>query len=112
MARRPWSGGGTFSDSGGKAGGGKSAGGSPASAAGAGGTMQAVVVTKPYQFVPPVHGLFWTYPLSVWLPGRVRRRWGVQWPEFRGLEHLRASLGAGHGILLAPNHCRPSDPEV
>ncbi len=28
------------------------------------------------------------------------------------MEHLEGSLTAGHGILLAPNHCRPADPFV
>ncbi len=28
----------------------------------------------------------------------------------RGIEHLRESLRCGHGVLLAPNHCRYSDP--
>ena len=74
--------------------------------------MQNIVITEPYEFFPPIHSTFWTHPLRWWLPGKVRRGWGVQWPEFRGLEHLRASLDAGHGVLLAPNHCRPSDPEV
>src|SRR4051812_47880224 len=74
--------------------------------------MQDIVIAKPYEFVPPVHGWFWTYPLGWWLPGKVRRGWGVAWPEFRGLDRLRALLAAGHGILIAPNHCRPCDPEV
>jgi 1-acyl-sn-glycerol-3-phosphate acyltransferase len=74
--------------------------------------MQNIIVTEPYQFVPPIHSTFWTYPLRWWLPGKVRRAWGVQWPEFRGLEHLRASRAAGHGVLIAPNHCRPCDPVV
>jgi 1-acyl-sn-glycerol-3-phosphate acyltransferase len=74
--------------------------------------MQDIVIPKPYQFVPPEHGTFWVRPLGWWLPGRVRRTWGVEWPEFRGLERFQASLKAGHGILLAPNHCRPCDPEV
>lgn len=74
--------------------------------------MQDIVIAKPYRFVPPYPGLFWTYPLRWWLPGKVRRAWGVEWPTFRGLDHLRASLKAGHGILLAANHCRPCDPLV
>ena len=43
---------------------------------------------------------------------RLRRVFGVQEIECRGLEHLRESRAAGHGILLAPNHCRPCDPFV
>jgi 1-acyl-sn-glycerol-3-phosphate acyltransferase len=74
--------------------------------------MQQVVITKPYQFVPPHHGRFWPWLLQRWLPGHTRRKWGVEWPEFHGLDRLRASLDAGHGIVLAPNHCRPVDPFV
>src|SRR5262249_21473005 len=70
------------------------------------------IVTEPYQFVPPLASTRWIYPLGLWLPGKVRRGWGVERPEFRGLDRLRASFAAGHGILLAPNHCRPCDPEV
>jgi 1-acyl-sn-glycerol-3-phosphate acyltransferase len=50
--------------------------------------------------------------LHKWLPGHTRRKWGVSWPEFHGLEHLKASLQAGHGVILAPNHCRPCDPYI
>jgi 1-acyl-sn-glycerol-3-phosphate acyltransferase len=74
--------------------------------------MEQVVIAKPYQFVPPHHGRFWPWLLQKWLPGHTRRKWGVEPPEFHGLERLRASLQAGHGILLAPNHCRPCDPFI
>src|SRR5438093_12338489 len=74
--------------------------------------MQDIVIAKPYRFVPPHPGVFWTYPLRWWLPGEVRRAWGVEWPTFRGLDRLRASLKAGHGVLLVANHCRPCDPLV
>src|ERR1700730_7799239 len=74
--------------------------------------MQQVVIAKPYQFVPPHHGTFWPWLLQKWLPGPTRRRWGVERPEFHGLERLRASLQAGHGVILAPNHCRPCDPFI
>jgi 1-acyl-sn-glycerol-3-phosphate acyltransferase len=74
--------------------------------------MQTIVIAEPYQFVPPYTGTLLTYPLRWWLPGKVRRGWGVAWPEFRGLEHIQASFAAGHGVLIAPNHCRPCDPEV
>lgn len=74
--------------------------------------MQQVVIAKPYQFVPPHHGAFWPWLLQKWLPGHIRRKWGVEGTEFHGLDRLRASLQAGHGIILAPNHCRPVDPFV
>ena len=74
--------------------------------------MQEIVIAKPYQFVPPYRGHFWNPFLCWWVPRTVRRTWGVDWPTFKGLEHLRASIAAGDGILLAPNHCRPCDPLV
>jgi len=37
---------------------------------------------------------------------------GIQEIECRGLEHLRESRAAGHGVLIAPNHCRACDPFV
>src|SRR5207302_575977 len=57
--------------------------------------MQNIVIAEPYKFVPPYTGNFWTYPLRWWLPGMVRRSWGVEWPTFRGLDRLRASFQAG-----------------
>jgi hypothetical protein len=32
--------------------------------------------------------------------------------EIRDSEHLQDSIRRGHGIILAPNHCRPGDPLV
>jgi 1-acyl-sn-glycerol-3-phosphate acyltransferase len=32
--------------------------------------------------------------------------------DCHGGDKLLASLAAGHGVLIAPNHCRPSDPDV
>ena len=42
----------------------------------------------------------------------LRKSHGVTSYECRGVEKLRESLAAGHGIMLTPNHCRPSDPIV
>jgi hypothetical protein len=42
----------------------------------------------------------------------LRRGYGLKELEFSGMEHLEASLKAGHSVLLAPNHCRPADPFV
>jgi 1-acyl-sn-glycerol-3-phosphate acyltransferase len=74
--------------------------------------MQDIVITKPYRFVPPHHGRLWNPFLMWWVPRTVRRDWGVEWPTFAGLDHLRQSLQSGHSIILAPNHCRPCDPMV
>jgi hypothetical protein len=43
---------------------------------------------------------------------RLAKDYGVESFDYSGLEHLRSSLDAGHGIIIAPNHCRPSDPMV
>lgn len=74
--------------------------------------MQDIVVAKPYRFVPPLTGLWQAYPLGWWLPYRVWRAYGVGRPQFRGLDRLATSFAAGHAVVLAPNHCRPCDPEV
>jgi 1-acyl-sn-glycerol-3-phosphate acyltransferase len=74
--------------------------------------MQSIIIAQPYQFVPPHRGTFWPRLLRPWLRSRLRRGFGVTSIECRGVEHLRQSVQAGHGILLAPNHCRPCDPFV
>jgi 1-acyl-sn-glycerol-3-phosphate acyltransferase len=74
--------------------------------------MQNIIVEKPYQFVPPYRGTFWS-----WLIGRAYvhayylwRSEGVVDHELRGLDRLRASIAAGHAVLLTPNHPRTADP--
>lgn len=74
--------------------------------------MHRVVSEKPYKFVPPSRGKFWPAILKYYLPRNLRTQWGVEQVECRGAERLKASLDAGHGILLAPNHSRHSDPFV
>ncbi len=76
--------------------------------------MQSIIIEKPYQFVPPHRG--------TWLPAWIQRlrivdRYlhqveGVETHELRGVDHVRESLRLGHSVLLAPNHCRYSDPMV
>lgn len=76
--------------------------------------MQRIVIEKPYKFIPPHRGNWWPALIrdlnlhGIWL----RRSEGVESYEIRGQHHLIESLKAGHGILLAPNHCRLSDPLV
>jgi 1-acyl-sn-glycerol-3-phosphate acyltransferase len=76
--------------------------------------MQQILVEKPYKFIPPHRGTWWSTIIrdlqlqNFWL----RRQEGVCGHEVRGQQHLRRSLDAGHGILLTPNHCRNADPLV
>lgn len=74
--------------------------------------MLNVVFDEPYRFIPPVYSDLWPAILKHYLPRYLRTRWGVASVECRHAERLRRSLEAHHGILLAPNHCRLSDPLV
>jgi Acyltransferase len=74
--------------------------------------MQNVIVDKPYVFVPPHRGRWWPWLLQRFVPGRLRKKHGVAIVECDGTNKLLASHAAGSGIILAPNHCRPYDPEV
>jgi len=76
--------------------------------------MQNIVIEKPYKFVPPHRGNVWPRIIRDF---NLHARWlrnneGVVDYECRHTERLKASLDAGHGILLAPNHCRNADPIV
>ena len=73
--------------------------------------MHNIVIDKPYEFVPPNFGTFWPRLLGrSLLPYYLRRSHGVESHEWIGVERLKASVEAHHGILLTPNHCRPCDP--
>ena len=74
--------------------------------------MHNIIIDKPYRFVPPRPGNFWPAMFRRYLPSYLRKTHGVESWELTGSELLKASLEAGHGIMLAPNHCRPCDPFV
>ena len=74
--------------------------------------MHPVVSEQPYEFVPPYHGTLWPRILTLVGQRKLRREYGIERVEVQGSDHLRQSLAAGHGVLLAPNHCRPCDPYV
>jgi 1-acyl-sn-glycerol-3-phosphate acyltransferase len=74
--------------------------------------MQNVVIDKPYEFVPPDRGKVWPWLLQRVLPFYLRRRYSISAVECLGGEKLQTSRQLGHAILIAPNHCRPCDPEV
>jgi 1-acyl-sn-glycerol-3-phosphate acyltransferase len=76
--------------------------------------MQNVVIEKPYEFVPPHRGSWWpSFIQQFRLIDRylLKTQGLVDW-EVRHADRVRKSLDAGHGILLAPNHCRPCDAVV
>ena len=71
-----------------------------------------VVIAKPYRFVPPQRGKLWWHLFRPILPRYLRRTAGIVQVESRHVDRLRESIAAGHGVMLAPNHCRPCDPMV
>ena len=72
--------------------------------------MQKLVFEEPYEFIPPGRGRFWSWFVGTFLPTIARRRFGITQHSVSGVEHLRKSVEAGHGIILSPNHSRLSDP--
>lgn len=76
--------------------------------------VQNIVIEKRYQFIPPHRGTWWPAMIQrLRLFDRyLRRKEGVTEYEIRHADRLRASLQAGYGILLTPNHCRNGDPLV
>jgi 1-acyl-sn-glycerol-3-phosphate acyltransferase len=74
--------------------------------------MQNIVVAKPYKFIPPRYSAFWASLIHACLPRHLRKVYGVASWEFKNVDRLRASIEAGHGIVLAPNHARPCDPHM
>jgi 1-acyl-sn-glycerol-3-phosphate acyltransferase len=75
--------------------------------------VQNVVIDKPYEFVPPDTGALWPMLLGRFvLPRYVNSCHGVVSSELIGVDRLRTSIDAHHGILLTPNHSRPCDPMV
>ena len=76
--------------------------------------MQNIVIEEPYEFVPPHRGNWWPSVIQNLrlVDYYLRKCHGVVAYECRGVELLRESIDAGHGVLLTPNHCRPADPVV
>jgi len=74
--------------------------------------MQQIIIEKPYQFIPPHRGTWlpWIVQKSRIVDYYLRKVEGVESYELRGIDHFRESLRLGHGILVAPNHCRYADP--
>jgi 1-acyl-sn-glycerol-3-phosphate acyltransferase len=68
-----------------------------------------LVTESSYQFIPPHEGRLWPSLLAAGMPWFLRRRCGITSVEVRGTKELKSLIDAGHGLLLAPNHCRMSD---
>ncbi|MBU6174962.1 MAG: 1-acyl-sn-glycerol-3-phosphate acyltransferase, partial [Planctomycetes bacterium] len=74
--------------------------------------MQDIIVEKPYQFIPPHRGTWlpWCILKSGLVKRYLRNYEGVVSYRLHGIDHLKESMRRGHGVLLAPNHCRYADP--
>jgi 1-acyl-sn-glycerol-3-phosphate acyltransferase len=76
--------------------------------------MQDIIVEKPYTFIPPHRGslLPWLILKSGLVRRHLRKAEGVMSCQLHGVDNLKESMRLGHGVLLAPNHCRYADPLV
>ena len=74
--------------------------------------MQQIVIDKPYTFIAPRLNRFWLWLARRLAVRQLRKDYGITAVECIGAERLRASLDAGHGIMLVVNHSRPCDPLV
>ncbi len=73
--------------------------------------MQDIIVVKPYQFVPPHKGRIWPWLIvHLLMQPYLRHYYGIRRFESRHGEKIRASLDAGHAVILVANHTRPCDP--
>ncbi len=74
--------------------------------------MQRIIIERPYRFVPPHRGNWIPWTLQAIRAIDLYLYWfeGIHSYELRGVERLRRSLAADRSVILAPNHCRYSDP--
>jgi 1-acyl-sn-glycerol-3-phosphate acyltransferase len=74
--------------------------------------MQNIIIEEPYEFVPPGRSNFWPAVIQRLLTPYLRHQFDIHSVECRDVGRIRASIDHGHGVLMAPNHCRMSDPLV
>jgi 1-acyl-sn-glycerol-3-phosphate acyltransferase len=72
--------------------------------------MQQMVFEEPYQFIRPPKSRFWSHMLRKILPWYLRKTHAIVAHDVRGAEKVRASVDAGHGVVLTPSHSRLMDP--
>ena len=73
-------------------------------------TMQDIVFEDSYEFIPPHRGNWWPWLLERVVGWHLRKTYSISEVDVRGLDRLSASIESGDGIIIAPNHCRLSDP--
>ena len=71
-----------------------------------------IVTDSNYEFTPPHHGNLWPRLLARFAVRLTKKRYGITEVEIRQQQRLAELISQGHGILLAPNHCRMSDAMV
>ena len=71
-----------------------------------------VIIEEPYKFVPPGRSEWWPRVIGLLLNRYLRQKFAVHSVECREVQRIRDSLAAGAGVLMAPNHCRLSDPII
>ena len=74
--------------------------------------MQDIVFEDRYEFVAPHRGTWWPRVLGRFVAWRLCRSHKISSIDIRGIDHLKSSMEAGHGIIVAPNHCRIRDAAV
>lgn len=74
--------------------------------------MHKIIFEKPYEFIPATHATFWPSVIKLYLRRFLRKAYAVHSVEGRNIDRLKASIDAGHGILVTPNHSRMCDPFV
>ena len=63
-------------------------------------------------FWPPKPSRFWNVMLSPLRHYYLHRFYGISSVTLSGAENLATGIGAGDGVLIAPNHSHDSDPHV
>jgi 1-acyl-sn-glycerol-3-phosphate acyltransferase len=74
--------------------------------------MQRIVIDKPYVPIKPYRGKIWPRVLRAYAGHFLDKSYGVTKIKVEGAELLKASVDAGHGVLITPNHSRDQDPFV
>lgn len=74
--------------------------------------MQDIVLEEPYEFVPPIESDWWCWLIRFRLRSYLKNVFSVETFDCRHVDRLKASIAADKSVLLAPNHCRLSDPMV